>query len=117
MGVKAHKINPAYTSLLGRLIHSKRYGLSVHEAAAYTIARKFYQIKELVKSFITLNHHGKTFMFTIPEQILKSADDLKLAKLQRWVKTLYKSGWKEPTQENINAILKNDDIGDDNMWV
>lgn len=26
-------------------------------------------------------------------------------------------GWKEPTQENINAILTNDDIGDDNMWV
>ena len=46
MGVKAHKINPAYTSLLGKLLHSKRYGLSVHEAAAYTIARKYYQIKE-----------------------------------------------------------------------
>ena len=46
MGVKAHKINPAYTSLLGKLLHSKGYGLSVHEAAAYTIARKYYQIKE-----------------------------------------------------------------------
>jgi IS605 OrfB family transposase len=104
MGVKAHKINPAYTSLLGRLIHSRRYGLSVHEAAAYTIARKYYQIKEWVKSFITLNHHGKTFMFTIPEQILKSDGDLQLAKLQRWVKTLYKSQSKWKVYERTSNL-------------
>ena len=57
MGVKAHKINPAYTSLLGKLLHSKGYGLSVHEAAAYTIARKYYQIKEWQKSFdVSINY-------------------------------------------------------------
>jgi hypothetical protein len=104
MGVKAHKINPAYTSLLGKLLHSKRYGLSVHEAAAYTIARKYYQIKEWVKSFITLNHHGKTFMFTILEQILKSDGDLQLAKLQRWVKTLYKSQSKWKVYERTSSL-------------
>ena len=96
MGVKAHKINPAYTSLLGRLLHSKKYGLSVHESAAYTIARKFYSIREIIKSFITMNNKGKTFMFTIPEQILESEGYSQLAKLQRWVKNLFTSqkNWK-----------------------
>lgn len=96
MEVKAHKINPAYTSLLGRLLHSKKYGLSSHESAAYTIARKFYSIREVIKSFITMNNKGKTFMFTIPEKILESDGYSQLAKLQRWYKKLFTSqnDWK-----------------------
>lgn len=104
MGVKAHKINPAYTSLLGKLLHSKKYGLSSHEAAAYTIARKFYSIRELVKSFITMNYHGKTFMFVIPEQILQSEGYSQLAKMQRWYKNLFKSQnkWKVYSPSHLN---------------
>lgn len=34
------KVNPAYTSLIGRIKYQKRFGISVHEAAAICIARK-----------------------------------------------------------------------------
>ena len=40
------KINPAYTSIIGRVKYQKRFGLSVHEAAAICIARKGLGLKE-----------------------------------------------------------------------
>lgn len=95
-GVRISKVNPAYTSLTGRLLHSKRYGLSVHEAAAYAIARKYYEIKEIIKKIITLNVKGKTFMFTVPEKILKSESRSQYRLLQKWFKNLWlsQSTWK-----------------------
>lgn len=48
------KVNPAYTSLLGRIKYQKRFGLSVHEAAALCIARKGLGLKEkLPKKILT----------------------------------------------------------------
>lgn len=90
-GVRISKVNPAYTSLTGRLLHSKRYGLSVHEAAAYAIARKYYEIKEIIKKLITLNVKGKTFMFTVPEKILKAESRSQYSLLQKWFKSLWLS--------------------------
>lgn len=90
-GVRISKVNPAYTSLTGRLLHSKRYGLSVHEAAAYAIARKYYEIKEIIKKLITLNVKGKTFMFTVPEKILKAESRSQYPLLQKWFKSLWLS--------------------------
>lgn len=90
-GVRISKVNPAYTSLTGRLLHSKRYGLSVHEAAAYAIARKYYEIKEIIKKIITLNVKGKTFMFTVPEKILKADSRSQYPLLQKWFKNLWLS--------------------------
>jgi len=34
------RVNPAYTSLIGRLKFARRFGLSVHAAAAFSIARR-----------------------------------------------------------------------------
>jgi IS605 OrfB family transposase len=39
-GFKIKKVNPAYTSVVGRFKYSKKYGLSVHEAAAFVIGRR-----------------------------------------------------------------------------
>jgi len=39
-GFQIKQINPAYTSVIGRFKYSKKYGLSVHEAAALVIARR-----------------------------------------------------------------------------
>ncbi|MFP5106795.1 IS200/IS605 family accessory protein TnpB-related protein [Neobacillus sp. C211] len=39
-GFKITKVNPAYTSVIGRFKYSKKYGLSVHEAAAFVIGRR-----------------------------------------------------------------------------
>jgi IS605 OrfB family transposase len=43
----AHKrVNPAYTSLIGRVKFARRYGLSVHTAAAVSIARRAMELSE-----------------------------------------------------------------------
>ena len=45
-------INPAYTSMLGRLKYKKRYGLSVHEAASLVIARRGQGYKERLPKWL-----------------------------------------------------------------
>lgn len=43
----AHKrVNPAYTSLIGRVKFARRYGLSIHSAAAVSIARRAMELSE-----------------------------------------------------------------------
>jgi IS605 OrfB family transposase len=39
-GFHIKKVNPAYTSVIGRFKYSKMYGLSVHEAASFVIGRR-----------------------------------------------------------------------------
>ena len=39
-GVSVKAVNPAYTSQIGKFKYMKKYGLSIHEAAAYTIGRR-----------------------------------------------------------------------------
>ncbi|MCW3782511.1 hypothetical protein [Defluviimonas salinarum] len=39
-GIAVRDINPAYTSLIGRTNYARRYGLSLHQAAAVAIARR-----------------------------------------------------------------------------
>jgi IS605 OrfB family transposase len=45
-GVEVHSINPAFTSLIGRVKFAKRYGLTVHLAAALCIGRRFLGVSE-----------------------------------------------------------------------
>jgi IS605 OrfB family transposase len=40
------EVNPAYTSIIGRVKFSKRYGLTIHQAAALVIARRFFRFSE-----------------------------------------------------------------------
>ena len=45
-GIQVHSVNPAYTSLIGRVNYAKRYGLSTHHAAALCIGRRFLGVSE-----------------------------------------------------------------------
>ena len=45
-GIKVHQVNPAFTSVIGRVNYAKRYGLSIHLAAALCIARRYQQFSE-----------------------------------------------------------------------
>ena len=52
------KVNPAYTSVIGRFKYAKMYGLSVHEAASFVIGRRGLDFeekvpKELIKQLTT----------------------------------------------------------------
>ncbi|MEH7484295.1 IS200/IS605 family accessory protein TnpB-related protein [Neobacillus drentensis] len=54
-GFKIKKVNPAYTSVIGRFKYSKKYGLSVHEAAAFVIGRRGLGFDEKIPQEV-LNH-------------------------------------------------------------
>ncbi len=45
-GIEVIKINPAYTSIIGRCKYQKQYGLSTHQAAALVIGRRGYNYPE-----------------------------------------------------------------------
>ncbi len=45
-GVALAEVNPAYTSLIGRVSYAPRYGLSVHAAAALAVARRAMRMSE-----------------------------------------------------------------------
>lgn len=58
-GLVVKRINPAYTSWIGRLKYARMYGLSIHAAAAYVIARRGLDLQEripadLIKKFPAL---------------------------------------------------------------
>ena len=46
MSVVVFDVNPAYTSQIGKMKYMKRFGLSIHEAASYVIARRAMGYKE-----------------------------------------------------------------------
>lgn len=45
-GVKVKEVNPAYTSVIGRVKFAAKYGLTIHESAALCIARRFQGVSE-----------------------------------------------------------------------
>jgi IS605 OrfB family transposase len=47
-GFKIKKVNPAYTSVIGRFKYAKKYGLSVHEAASFVIGRRGLDFEEKI---------------------------------------------------------------------
>lgn len=40
LGLAVKKVNPAYTSVIGRYKYMKKYGLSIHESASFVIGRR-----------------------------------------------------------------------------
>lgn len=48
MGVEVFEVNPAYTSQIGKIKYMKRFGISIHEAASYVIARRAMGFKEIL---------------------------------------------------------------------
>lgn len=65
-GVHIHEVNPAYTSLLGRIKFAKRYGLSIHQAAALCIGRRFLGFSERPPRHLNDIPDGKDGHVTLP---------------------------------------------------
>ena len=59
-GVEIIKVNPAYTSIIGRYKYQKQFGLTVHQAAAMVIARRGYRYNEKLPKAVRLILPQKT---------------------------------------------------------
>ena len=46
VGLQVQQVNPAYSSVIGRLKYARRYGISGHQAAAYVLARRGLGLRE-----------------------------------------------------------------------
>jgi IS605 OrfB family transposase len=65
-GILASQVNPAFTSVIGRVKFAKKYGLSIHQAAALTIGRRFLCCSEKVPSSLSEIPDGKDGHVTLP---------------------------------------------------
>jgi IS605 OrfB family transposase len=65
MGVAVKEVNPAFTSVSGKLKYMRKFGISIHQAAAFTIGRRGLGYKEKVPKLFQkyvpkdVSHHWK----------------------------------------------------------
>jgi len=66
-GVVIHQVNPAYSSVIGRTKYAKRYGLSVHQAAALVLAQRILGVSErLPRHRVAPDGKGGHVTFGVP---------------------------------------------------
>ena len=66
-GVEVHQVNPAYSSVVGRVKFMERYGLSVHQAAALVLARRLLGCSERIpRRWVCPVGSGVHVAFTVP---------------------------------------------------
>ena len=66
-GVEVHRVNPAFSSVIGRVKFMERYGLSVHQAAALVLARRLLGCSERIpRRRVAPVGNGVQVAFTVP---------------------------------------------------
>ena len=66
-GVEVHQVNPAFSSVIGRVKFMERYGLSVHQAAALVLARRLLGCSERIPRLrVAPVGNGAHVAFTVP---------------------------------------------------
>ena len=66
-GVEVRQVNPAYSSVIGRVKFMERYGLSVHQAAALVLARRLLGCSERIpRRRVAPVGNGVHVAFTVP---------------------------------------------------
>ena len=66
-GVEVHQVNPAYSSVIGRVKFMERYGLTVHQAAALVLARRLLGCSECIpRRWVAPIGNGVHIAFTVP---------------------------------------------------
>ena len=67
LGVEVNQVNPAYSSVIGRVKFMERYGLSVHQAAALVLARRLLGCSERIpRRRVCPIGNGGHVAFTVP---------------------------------------------------
>ena len=64
--IQVKQVNPAFTSLIGRIKFARRYGLSIHHAAALCIGRRYLNLSEKVPRHLDQIPDGKDAHVALP---------------------------------------------------
>ena len=66
-GVEVIQVNPAYSSVIGRVKFMERYGLTVHQAAALVLARRLLGCSERIpRRWVAPVGNGRRVALTVP---------------------------------------------------
>ena len=66
-GVEVRQVNPAFSSVIGRVKFMERYGLSIHQAAALVLARRLLGCSERIpRRWVAPVGNGVHVAFTLP---------------------------------------------------
>ena len=66
-GVEVYQVNPAFSSVIGRVKFMERYGLSVHQAAALALARRLLGCSERIpRRRVCPVGNGVHVIFSVP---------------------------------------------------
>ena len=74
-GVEVHQVNPAFSSVVGRVKFMERYGLTVHQAAALVLARRLLVSERIPRRRVWSRRHGVHIAFTVPEEASEARVD------------------------------------------
>lgn len=90
-GIAVTQVRAEYTSMLGKTLYCAKYGISVHQAAAYIVARRYYNFLENYDSpKIEILYKSKKCQLEMPEDIFKMQSNTKKTakfkgKLYNWL--------------------------------
>ncbi len=85
-GLHIKQVDPSYTSVIGKNKYAIPMGLSVHQAAAYVIARRGYSYKEKIKQLFQTNKKSVVFTLLVPEGKQHFDDVKSSAAFVRWLR-------------------------------
>jgi len=66
--IETFSVNPAYTSIIGKVKFACKYGLSIHHAAALVIARRSCNYSEKPPRYIEIHNKNSRSAFFLPEK-------------------------------------------------
>jgi IS605 OrfB family transposase len=85
-GINIKQVDPSYTSVIGKNKYAIPMGISVHQAAAFVIARRGYAYKEKIKQLFQTNKESVVFTLLVPEG-KQHVDDVKSSTaFVRWLR-------------------------------
>jgi IS605 OrfB family transposase len=107
-GIQVIKVNPAYTSVIGKLKYAPLYNIDKDTAGAYVIARRGLGFKErLPKNYKKLLKDADFLSFTIAkveDKIAKLKQEIRNEKNEYKRNRLKSSLWK--TRKELNSLLR-----------
>lgn len=98
-GVFLDKVSPMYSSMLGKTLYTKKYGISTHEAAAYVLARRYYGIEEYYAvPQIDFTYKDSSCSLMIPVDIMNAQSTLKTYQFYKKLYTWLSKEFKAPSR-------------------
>jgi len=103
-GIKVNPVSPAYTSLLGKTVAADK-SMTIHQAAAWFIAKRFYKLKERIKKQFKYYHRSKPFMVYIPRAIYREHNMKKLGSFLSDVEKYINGSLSLKKQKALNDMV------------